>query len=272
MPRKTIPPMPRTLSPDPCNLYPPLARYYNSDLSIWLSVDPMSDKYLSTSPYTYCANNPVKLVDPNGKEIDPSSRDSWNKNRQSIIEKKAAIDNRIDAIYSMGKQRGWSNERMERSTHYYKERSQNLQNTLDVMQSLEECSTETYTLVSLAKNGSFGQGSGNNSGKMQIAYSSIESFVHEVTHAGQYHRHEIGYVNGELRGYDIQDEINAYRAAVAYNPSYYDNTHLNIGNITVDWVKTRTPDGNRFPYKNLPEKSVNFNLYKQDRRFKYGPM
>ena len=35
------------------------SRYYSSDLSIWLSVDPMSDKYPSLSPYTYCANNPV---------------------------------------------------------------------------------------------------------------------------------------------------------------------------------------------------------------------
>jgi len=45
------------------------SRYYSSDLSIWLSVDPMSDKYASLSPYTYCADNPVKLVDPNGEEI-----------------------------------------------------------------------------------------------------------------------------------------------------------------------------------------------------------
>ena len=45
------------------------ARYYSSDLSVWLSVDPMSDKYPSMSPYVYCANNPVKLVDPNGEEI-----------------------------------------------------------------------------------------------------------------------------------------------------------------------------------------------------------
>jgi len=44
------------------------SRYYSSDLSIWLSVDPMSDKYPPLSPYTYCANNPVKLVDPNGKD------------------------------------------------------------------------------------------------------------------------------------------------------------------------------------------------------------
>ena len=47
------------------------SRYYNSDLSIWLSVDPMAAKYASLSPYVYCADNPVKLVDPNGEEINP---------------------------------------------------------------------------------------------------------------------------------------------------------------------------------------------------------
>ncbi len=44
------------------------SRYYSSDLSIWLSVDPMSDKYPSLSPYVYCADNPVRLVDPNGED------------------------------------------------------------------------------------------------------------------------------------------------------------------------------------------------------------
>ena len=46
------------------------SRYYSSDLSIWLSVDPMSAKYPSLSPYTYCADNPVKLVDPNGEDYE----------------------------------------------------------------------------------------------------------------------------------------------------------------------------------------------------------
>jgi RHS repeat-associated protein len=45
------------------------ARYYDSDLSLWLSVDPMSDKYPSLSPYIYSANNPVVLKDPNGMDI-----------------------------------------------------------------------------------------------------------------------------------------------------------------------------------------------------------
>ena len=46
------------------------ARYYWSELLTgWLSVDPMMDKYPSLSPYNYCAWNPVKLVDPDGREV-----------------------------------------------------------------------------------------------------------------------------------------------------------------------------------------------------------
>ena len=45
------------------------ARYYDADLLTgWMSVDPMSDKYPSLSPYNYCALNPVKLVDSDGNE------------------------------------------------------------------------------------------------------------------------------------------------------------------------------------------------------------
>ena len=39
------------------------ARYMDHELmTMWLSVDPMADKYPSISPYAYCAWNPVKLV------------------------------------------------------------------------------------------------------------------------------------------------------------------------------------------------------------------
>ncbi len=33
------------------------ARYYASDLSVWLSVDPLSEMYPSTSPYMYVSGN-----------------------------------------------------------------------------------------------------------------------------------------------------------------------------------------------------------------------
>jgi len=45
------------------------ARYYNSDISVWLSVDPLADKYPSMSSYMYTAGNPVMLIDPDGRKI-----------------------------------------------------------------------------------------------------------------------------------------------------------------------------------------------------------
>jgi len=48
--------------------------YYDSDISIWLSVDPLADKYPSLSPYAYCANNPVILVDPDGRYGIPADK------------------------------------------------------------------------------------------------------------------------------------------------------------------------------------------------------
>ena len=42
------------------------ARYYTPEISVWLSVDPMADKRPNLSPYNYCQNNPVILIDPTG--------------------------------------------------------------------------------------------------------------------------------------------------------------------------------------------------------------
>jgi RHS repeat-associated protein len=43
------------------------ARYYDPGNSIWLSTDPLKDKYPQFGPYVYCADNPVKFVDPDGR-------------------------------------------------------------------------------------------------------------------------------------------------------------------------------------------------------------
>ena len=45
------------------------ARYMDHELmAMWLSVDPLADKYPQISPYNYCMWNPIKLIDPNGMD------------------------------------------------------------------------------------------------------------------------------------------------------------------------------------------------------------
>ena len=43
------------------------ARYYSSTLPLWLSVDPLADKYPNISPYAYCNWNPLRFIDLNGE-------------------------------------------------------------------------------------------------------------------------------------------------------------------------------------------------------------
>lgn len=52
-------------------------------MTMWLSVDPLADKYPNISPYAYCAWNPLKLVDPDGNEaID---NDDWYRDRNGHV-------------------------------------------------------------------------------------------------------------------------------------------------------------------------------------------
>jgi len=44
-------------------------RYYDSRTGRFLQIDPNSDKYPNLSPYAYCADNPLKYIDPDGKDI-----------------------------------------------------------------------------------------------------------------------------------------------------------------------------------------------------------
>jgi len=64
------------------------ARYYDSDLSQWLSVDPMSDKYPHQSNYMYCSGNPVTVIDPNGMdewEVNSTGEVKWIKESKKHI-------------------------------------------------------------------------------------------------------------------------------------------------------------------------------------------
>ena len=79
------------------------ARYYDSDLMTgWLSVDPMADKYPGLSAYAYCAWNPIKLVDPDGRDI-------WEIDRKGNVSWKGQSDNTtIYAVNNQGKRTGTS--------------------------------------------------------------------------------------------------------------------------------------------------------------------
>ncbi len=73
------------------------ARYYDSDLSVWLSVDPMSDRHPNFTPYAYVYQNPINLVDPWGE-------DSIQLNRDGTTKVFATTDDKFDVYVATNKE------------------------------------------------------------------------------------------------------------------------------------------------------------------------
>ena len=116
---------------DETGLYYYGARYYTPEVSVWLSVDPLSDKYPEISPFAYCAGNPVRLIDPNGLNIDDYfnefgkylgtdnatshnvkiiSQDSWNA-------AKTINENKVETIdHKLGNSLSYNPSEIEQST------------------------------------------------------------------------------------------------------------------------------------------------------------
>jgi RHS repeat-associated protein len=46
-----------------------VARYYLNKTGRFLTIDPISIRYPSLTPYNYCANNPLVYIDPNGEIV-----------------------------------------------------------------------------------------------------------------------------------------------------------------------------------------------------------
>ena len=57
------------------------ARYMNPVASIWYGVDPLTEKYITIGAYVYCAGNPIRLIDPDGKKIDLTNMSEQEKDR-----------------------------------------------------------------------------------------------------------------------------------------------------------------------------------------------
>ncbi|MDZ4059325.1 MAG: RHS repeat-associated core domain-containing protein, partial [Bacteroidales bacterium] len=45
-------------------------RFYDPQIARWLRVDPLADDFPSRTPYNYCHNNPIVLIDPDGRSAD----------------------------------------------------------------------------------------------------------------------------------------------------------------------------------------------------------
>ncbi len=81
------------------------ARYLDPAGTRWLSADPMLEKYVGMSPYNYCAGNPVKLVDEDGREFTDVAECLISSLEDKIKERIENIDNKKTKWWTFDKKR-----------------------------------------------------------------------------------------------------------------------------------------------------------------------
>ena len=234
------------------------ARYYDSDiLTGWLSVDPMADKYPGLSPYAYCAWNPVKLVDSDGREIvfeDDKVKVLFEqvynnvKNRMSKLENSGFKKKRDIREYEQLKEIYTSlNDVKESSIVFYYKTKSNEDNILSGGHTYGEKGIDGILV--------------------EVLEGRENTLVHETRHAS-------GYINGEWDldkniidseekytpiNYDYYDEFEAYKQAYHYMRIFHDepykpydqikNEIIHFYNNNKDIIKKFVQYSNLNPYK-----------------------
>ncbi len=174
----------------------------------------MADKYPSISPYAYCAWNPLKLVDPDGKDFDPTTEEKYINPYEAEVRARMAI---IDNIRGTDK---WNDSYEEQYAEYsnilaeIKKMRDDTKNIYSVRAGvdLSNYGANTYGVIEYRGTNSENQKriQINLSARYKDVYLFLGALSHELKHAYQYYEKKLGFVvdeNGRTIGSSDSKEL-----------------------------------------------------------------
>ncbi len=232
------------------------ARMYDSGLGRWFSIDPRLERYVNVSPYVYCANNPIILVDVNGEYIADDQLDEWNGLTGNVNNKRREVLWLMNYTSGMLNRYGFDDPMYDVLRLVFTR----LQTELSVLNSilmnfrLIEMSDQLYRLVKSNDGVGFVTYSPK-TGAIEIKYLSVANFVHESTHVAQYEKGDIAFYQngGNTFLQDIYDEVEAYRAQYIYERQSLNGINpagipKELGNLSSAWVQGIIDSNGSKPY------------------------
>ncbi len=260
------------------------ARYYDPVISRWLSIDPLAEKFTGLSPYNYTANNPVMLVDPDGRYFDRKNDKKAKKYQQKIQKRISNLERKMNRLKKHGRSVGDLNERIN-------ELKQSNRDINDMRNDKNrEYRYSSYKSKIAKKHNIVGPttiyGGTNKKGDdviLMFTEEKMSSILHESRHGGQVARNELNIKTGE--NYGVSDEISAYRAGYAWdgilnyidiykepsaievinslrdNSNPFTRTIKNISKINADVINSMADPGFKklYPPANIPLELWNSN-------------
>ena len=211
------------------------ARQYDPIIGRWFAQDPLSEKYYGISPYAFCAGNPVKYLDPDGRYFDDDNEKKARRYERKLERKSFKLSKKAERLDKKGK-----------DSRNVKERSKELKKSAQDIRDMRNDTDTEYRFVKCQIPESDFIGI-NVAGHETIAmYSSnFETLVHEIRHGGQHARGELDLVSKS--NYVVEHEVEAYRAQFSwsgwfackyFNPSDNDPSIQIYKLLGIPYIKT----------------------------------
>jgi RHS repeat-associated protein len=238
------------------------ARWYDAAVGRWWSVDPLGEGYKPHSIYAYVGNNPIALIDPDGKQwADPKKDEEIAKGLQRKISSRITSETKSLSKYTE-KENKIRTEIAEKGSSDKLEKQlakavDNIVSTKEMISELESASAVLDEMGSkdVEQKFTFNEITGStgetyvNDNVITMDIISDANAIHESTHGYQIYKKEI---IGGAKGRNIfpsggntvvNTEIAAYRRQFAFDPSSvtngvpsYSGIISNLGGINRIWL------------------------------------
>ena len=217
------------------------ARQYYFAVSGFTKPDPMCEKYYWLSPYLYCANNPVNLVDPSGMIWEnPEDAERLLKNVQDRIQ---TLQNQVSLLETSLDNTDMTDKEKSLTNFMIKENSEKitlLKNSMTTIGIMGADQEHTYAFESTDANRPHMVRQGKD-GTVYIQASSDSMALHEITHVGQsLDQGELVFVGDVLRNAPTELGKAAKNETVAYRTQYaMDPFNMPIPTISIKWINNK---------------------------------
>ena len=186
------------------------ARNYDATLCQFTTIDPLCEKYYHISPYAYCANNPMRFIDPDGRYFTEKSIDVLKEFMSYLQMQLRQIGEK------MNKAEGEKLEKLEQKYKETYERNQRIFNEIYQLASSDQAYSigygNDYCTADITMSAGAFRG-GRYDIRIADGYSTNERMGvigHELKHAFQFEKGELSSgIKGEETFYDKTDEYEA---------------------------------------------------------------